>query len=380
MPAADAVRPAPDPSHGRTLALLPIGIGNVLMATPALRALSAGIGVDRLDVLALKPGTAEMARASGLVTTAHVWDPDTEGLGRGISCLRDLRAEGYAHSLALFPSASWKSSAYQWAIGAADRFGFDYPTQRMPRMVQHRSLPLKDTHDVYQNLRLAEAFLTGFVATTVPGKDGASAGLPAEPFFPMPLAFPADLPAEPFFACHPGSSMERGMGAKRLPAAEFATLISAVSAETGARCVLVGGPEEAALREEVAAGCREALLPVTTRSLAETAGVLERAWFFLGNDSGLMHVAASVGTRCAAYFGPTDERRTGPFGYWERVGDAPRHLILRRPGSVPVWTLKTIGSNPPLAEGAASAWALDPAWAKSELAAWVATLGAPADA
>ena len=112
------------------------------------------------------------------------------------------------------------------------------------------------------------------------------------------------------------------------------------------------------------------MTPVRARSLEETAGILSRARFFLGNDSGLMHVAAAVGTRCAAFFGPTDERRTGPVGYWETVNSAPRHLVLRRPGTLPVWTLKTVGRNPPLGPDGGAPWIPDTSWALGTLRDW----------
>ncbi len=352
------------PPQSSILVLLPIGIGNVIMATPALRALSREVGAGRLSVLALRPSTAAMARSSGLVSSTYGWDPDTDGLGKGLALLRQLRTLRFSHSLALFPSATWKALAYQFAIGAGDRLGFDYPRNRLCRLTQSRSIPLEDTHDVYQNLRLVEAFLGHPVAAS------------AEPFFPMPAREPPGLPALPFFACHPGSSVERGMGLKRLPTSVIVELIAGLYSGTGCPCVLVGGPEEAALRKEIAARCRGAVAPVAICSLEETAGVLSRARFFLGNDSGLMHIAAAVGTRCAAFFGPTDERRAGPFGYWENVGGAPRHLILRRPGTRPVWTLDTIGHNPPLSLRESARWTLDVSWALDQVRTWLtATAG-----
>jgi len=162
------------------------------------------------------------------------------------------------------------------------------------------------------------------------------------------------------------------MDAKRLPPRSFAILINNIHKETGLSCVLVGGPEEKELREKIASGCREALFDVPTKSLAETAGVLQASKFFLGNDSGLMHLADSVGTRCAAFFGPTDEKRTGPFGYWQHVNGSPRHLILRREGAPPCWTLETVGANPPLKN--ATAWNLDLNDAWDELKKWIGSL------
>jgi ADP-heptose:LPS heptosyltransferase len=49
-------------------------------------------------------------------------------------------------------------------------------------------------------------------------------------------------------------------------------------------------------------------------SLKHLAAVLARADLVVTVDSGPMHVAAAVGTRVLALFGPTDPARTGPLG------------------------------------------------------------------
>ena len=129
------------------------------MATPALKALSNALGVDQLSLLALKPGITDMAQASGLFRNIFTWDPDSEGLGKGFSLLSSLRGKKFTHSLALFPTSHWKFTAFHRLIAADFRMGFAYPNQSAPEWVQHRSLPLIDTHDTLQNLRLVEAFL-----------------------------------------------------------------------------------------------------------------------------------------------------------------------------------------------------------------------------
>ena len=353
----------PDPRQGRVLALCPLGLGSFLMATPALRVLSRELGRERLSALVLKQSTGSMAEGSGLFRRTFMFDPDSEGVLGALAGLREIRRERSTHSLALYPSANAKAAVFHRLVGAGFRMGFDYPNQPAARRVQHRSVPLQPGHDVEQNLRLVEAFL---------GAPVADAG---GPFFPLPLEYPEGLPDEAYFACHPGSSIERGMVEKRLSPEAFAALIGRVFAETGWRCVLVGGPEEAGLRDEVAAKCREAVVDVPTGSLEQTAGVLRRARFLLANDSGLMHLAAAVGTRCAAFFGPTDERRTGPYGYWEDVAGAPRHLILRRPGTEPYWTQATLGRNPRMDPAMRTKWELDVPEAWERMRAWIAALG-----
>jgi len=43
------------------------------------------------------------------------------------------------------------------------------------------------------------------------------------------------------------------------------------------------------------------------------AGVLKKSRMFIGNDSGMMHLAAMVGTPIVAIFGPGNVGTTGPY-------------------------------------------------------------------
>lgn len=49
-------------------------------------------------------------------------------------------------------------------------------------------------------------------------------------------------------------------------------------------------------------------------SLAETAAMLQRCSFFVGNDSGLMHLAAAAGTPTLGLFGPSRSSEYAPSG------------------------------------------------------------------
>jgi ADP-heptose:LPS heptosyltransferase len=60
------------------------------------------------------------------------------------------------------------------------------------------------------------------------------------------------------------------------------------------------------------------LLP-TGRSLLELSRYLRTASGFIGNDSGITHLAAYLGCPTIALFGPTDPRVWGPIGRRSRV-------------------------------------------------------------
>jgi len=58
---------------------------------------------------------------------------------------------------------------------------------------------------------------------------------------------------------------------------------------------------------------------VYIEQLDELAHWLARARLFIGNDSGITHLAAAVGTPVLALFGPTDPQVWGPRGCNVRI-------------------------------------------------------------
>jgi len=84
----------------------------------------------------------------------------------------------------------------------------------------------------------------------------------------------------------------------------------------GAAVVLLGPVEQER-------GGLELLLnrAVVARSLtlAQAAALLARSDLYLGNDSGISHLAAAVGVPTVALFGPTDARQWAPRGEVVRI-------------------------------------------------------------
>jgi lipopolysaccharide heptosyltransferase I len=78
--------------------------------------------------------------------------------------------------------------------------------------------------------------------------------------------------------------------------------------------VVWAGERERQWAEEIVAksGGHAVLAPKT--SLLELAGLVKSARFFIGSDTGPMHLAASFGVPCIAMFGPTTPEECGPYG------------------------------------------------------------------
>jgi heptosyltransferase-2 len=74
-------------------------------------------------------------------------------------------------------------------------------------------------------------------------------------------------------------------------------------------------PKEKELNATIAQGIGEGCLNLSGQtSLLEMAALLRHCHLLVTNDTGTMHVAAAVGTRVVAIFGPTDPQTTSPLG------------------------------------------------------------------
>lgn len=122
-----------------------------------------------------------------------------------------------------------------------------------------------------------------------------------------------ELP-EAFLALHPGS----GSPGKKWPAERFGALAATLSAERP--YALIEGPADREAVESVRARAPQCLV-LPGLPLRTLGAVLACAGFYVGNDSGVSHLAAAYGAPCLALFGPTDP------AVWSPVG--PRVATLR---------------------------------------------------
>jgi ADP-heptose:LPS heptosyltransferase len=95
--------------------------------------------------------------------------------------------------------------------------------------------------------------------------------------------------------------------------------------ETG-RVLILGGPDDRRVAEPLRHSLpRERWIDLTGEGDLLTAyACLKRARLFIGNDSGLMHLAAAAGTPTLGLFGPSDDRLYAPWGRYTRVVRGPR--------------------------------------------------------
>jgi ADP-heptose:LPS heptosyltransferase len=135
---------------------------------------------------------------------------------------------------------------------------------------------------------------------------------------------------QPFGVIHPGGGTNPGMQLprKRWPTERFA-LIAERMVERGLRVVVVWGPDDRDVAADLLARAPAGVLGLPDLALPELAAVAARARLYLGNDTGPSHLAVAVGTPSVVVFGPSDERRFGPFG--RREDGRPIGLAVANP-------------------------------------------------
>lgn len=121
---------------------------------------------------------------------------------------------------------------------------------------------------------------------------------------------------ETVIAIQPGTSPHQMW--KRWPVEHWRSLTTQLG-RSGFTVVGLGSSAERELLQEICTGSGARNLAGRC-SLGESAAVLQRCKLLVCTDSGLMHIAAAVGTRVVGIFGPTDRTRTRPYG--------PGHTLL----------------------------------------------------
>jgi ADP-heptose:LPS heptosyltransferase len=286
-----------DDRRARTLVLHPGALGDVLLAIPALRALRRARPEAPLE-LAAQPRIAALLAALGVVDAEHPFD--ALGLEALFGDTPDARRP--------LPALAGTGRLVSW-FGARDPEFVARLRAQAAEVIVASSAPPPETL-VWRHL-----------LATVGG---------AEPADCTPLTVSAPLRAAgrmaleragwssgPLLIVHPGA----GGVTKRWPAAGFARVADGLAARPGLAVLLHEGPTDTEAVAAVQAMLARPLAVVRRPSLTELAGALAHATAYVGNDSGISHLAAAVGAPALALFA-TDNVR------WQSWSPAARARVV----------------------------------------------------
>jgi len=318
----------------RILLIKPSAVGDVLHTLPVLAKLRTRYPMARIDWL-LTPPIAELIRHHPALTNVVAfsrrdcgrwWRSWTAaaGLVRLVVSLRRSR-----YDLVVDLHGQFRSALLCLSTGSSVRVGFDRP-RRGAGAPSRRRLPAEAYRHAWTGAREG-AWLAYTHRIPIPTLDvhavdrylwlGQLLGLddgPPDFHVPVPRASVARVEAllgrhgaleRPLALLFPGTQWET----KHWPAEAFARVARHLCA-TGRTVVLAGSTAERACCQAVAEACPAACDLSGQTTLSELAALVRRSAVCVTNDSGPMHLAATLGRPVVSVFGPTDPLWIGPYG------------------------------------------------------------------
>ena len=236
-------------------------------------------------------------------------------LSGGFSALRrDLLAvKNVGADVALDAQGLIKSGLLTWASGAPVRIGFEHRYCREGMNVlftTHQVFPPENPHHVVEkNLALLKPLdlpIPQKEQYRFPLHETQGEGEQAEKY----LEGLGHQDGRPLLVIHPGG----GWVTKRWAPDRFAQLADHWHENDMGDVLLIWGPGEEKIAEEVTGSMRTQPYVAPATSIREMMALIRRGSCFVGGDSGPMHLAAAMGIRCLTIMGPTEPVRNGPWG------------------------------------------------------------------
>ena len=316
-PGADRGGPVDPAALRRVLVVRPDNVGDVVLLTPALRALRAAAPTARLDLLASPAGAAVAAMVpelSGVLTVSPSWQQLTPPAGapEGERALLDRITAGRYDAMLVFTSFSqspWPAAHLGLLAGIGTRVV--HSREFGGAVATHWVTPPPDTtHHVDRSLHLLEAIGVPARGRTPSLRLPVSAYAQADAVLATVLDGYLDRERRPFALLAPGASCP----SRRYPAARFGAAAAAIAAD-GLPVLVAGTAAEAGLVAEVVRTADTPdVRPLPAVALPVFTALISRAAVAVTNNSGGLHLADAVGTPVAVTYAGT-----------ERLGDvAPR--------------------------------------------------------
>jgi len=283
--------------------------GDVIHALPTLEALGEAFPAGQITWL-VEEGFAPLL--AGHPALHEVWPAPRVRPGRKVGraeLLSLLRLVGRVRSqrfdLVIDLQGLLKSALWVALAKSPRKVGYDRTRELSYLALTERLAPYDpEAHAVQRYLHVARYL-------------GAPPALPRfrlglTPCLPDSLAFPD----RPLVVLHPGARWPT----KIWPAASWAHLADWLIREKGLTVVITGSAGDRELTTQICAQMQEKSWNLAgSTTLQELAGIMTKARLAVTADTGPMHLAAALGTKVVAVFGPTAPWRTGPFGTGHRM-------------------------------------------------------------
>jgi len=291
-------------------------LGDVLMTTPAMRALRESAPGRHLTLLA-SPAGAAIAPYLDDVDDVIVYDapwvnPTPRGTPDDHAAMVARLAGGRFDAAAIFTVYSQNplpAAMLCFQAGIARRLAHcrENPYSLLTDWIVEPEPHARVRHEVERQLALVEA--VGARAADprmrIAVRDADRDALRAR------LAMHGIGRDERYVVLHPGATA----ASRRYPPAQYAQALDALVRDSGCRVLLTGSPDEAALTRAVF----DAVQPATRMQIVDLAGasalgefvaLLESAALLIANNSGPVHIAAALGAPVVDLYALTNPQHT----------------------------------------------------------------------
>ncbi len=291
----------------RVLVIRLRSIGDTVLATPSVFALKRFLPETRIDIL-LEDWVAPVLDGCPFVDEVITLKRGSTASRARIA--RQIRTRAYDVVYNLHGGTT--ATLFTRASGAKHRVGYsNYQYARLHNHLAPSSSLLwgrDKTHSVEQQLALPG--WTGVPVTDRPPTQLAVSRQAAESVSDR-LREAGLNEKTPFAVIHPMAAFDT----KQWAADKFARVAENLSAR-GLAVVGITAPSEAKVAELMRQLANAPVKTLTALSLPEVTALLSRARLFVGNDSGIAHIAAAVGAPAVVIFGSSNVAHWRP---WAKV-------------------------------------------------------------
>ena len=289
-------------------------IGDTVLTTPSLYALKRFVPHARVDIL-LEDWVAPVLEGFEYVDDIIILKRGSTGARAGVA--RRIRATRYDVAYNLHGGTT--ATLLTRASGARHRVGYSsYQYGRLHNHLAPSSSLLwgrDKTHSVEQQLALLG--WTGVPVTDRPATRLMVTDQAAESISARLRAAALAETGTPFAVIHPAAAF----GTKQWATERFARVAESLAAR-GLAIVVITASTEAHLADKLRQAATSPVVTFTDLSLPEVTALLSQARLFVGNDSGIAHMAAAVGAPSVVIFGSSNT------AHWRPWAKAPSEVVV----------------------------------------------------
>ena len=274
-------------------------IGDMVLSTPVFRILKIKYPDARITVVCSRVN-ADVIRNDPYVADIFIYKGP-------MHFLKEIRKERYDLVIDLFYTYELKNAFLALLSGARYRLGFAIAgrrlffnikipsstlngtmTERLIALVGGAELPVNDIRPQIYLLKEEKKWAQDYIASRHVGQDGLKV------------------------AIHPGGFYHT----QRWPAERFAKVAKVISTEFQARILLLGHGDEKELLERIRREANLSPEPIIAYGLPlrKTISLLSLCDIFIGNNSGILHIACALNIPTVSMMGPGDPDLWAPVG------------------------------------------------------------------